>query len=183
MRQKDWIIGGAALAVFLMLTVISVSYQAHKIKILQTALDRDTRLAYCSGVEYGFAEAGKLKGSLEKALIYIFSSYPKADSKNYARWVIKYSVKYRAEPILITKLICGTKGNHNFTAYDGAYGLTQINWKHWGIFLQKMRILRTKNDLNSPEIAIEAGCAILQHLSSKLDDDICSILKAYQKGE
>lgn len=83
-------------------------------------------------------------------------------------------------PILVLAVF-SVESEFNPTAISrtGAQGLGQIMYSHWGIELEKQKIIKNKKDLFGIKENIKATSHILKTLMTQSDGDVIKTLKAY----
>lgn len=165
MKNKQLVLCVAALT--LVIALAGIDYGIfRRLYVPRAQMKSAVQAAYKAGMDKGMHIA--IDGSTEaRALAMLFKRYRLDDqtAKQYAVWTIESAIKYRIPSLLLAGLIMQESScRYDAVSATGAIGLTQVDWRWWGEFLQARGIAQKRAELFNPRISIEAGAAILAHL-------------------
>lgn len=164
-KGQKILIAGALLALIAVLAGADYCI-FQRLYVTRTQAEIAAQRAYQEGLSRGMEIAIDNSAEVE-ALKVLFARYrlTPGEAEQYARWVLQYAAKHRVPALVLAGMVMQESScNPKAVSKTGAKGLTQIDWRWWGSFLQDLGIAQDEADLFDPETSIEAGAAILAHL-------------------
>lgn len=178
----------AIVALFFVLGVAAFDYAVFRRQYVHIDIAKDVaQRAYHQGLNKGIDEGVKKAAdrSIEAkavCMVYVRYGVDVETAQKYARWTVESAYKYQIPVIILAGLITQESScRADAVSATGAIGLTQVDWRWWGEFLQARGIAQKRAELFNPRISIEAGAAILAHLIKQYGD-IEKALNHYSGG-